>query len=366
MSHGFERCSADHSLFRKLKSEDEKIYLMVNVDNVYMASSHAELRKSTLHDLQSIFELNDLGPVEYTLGVRVRQCATTRTTTLDQEQYIKASVKRFLPDGYNASKKRTVPCDATIGELKPLEKGDPEIEKWHKPCLRLGGTLNWVIQFTRIDGAFALNCCMRCINGASEAVYQAMINLLIFLDLTSDRKITYGYHADLPIKRSIIENAADVRHDIFSEGDPITYVDTGGGPKPTQCALCLLYGGLIAAKVSRLDVTTLSQCESEWFGATTGATIVLGIEPILDFLGITFKKPFILLCDNKAACMLSDSNHSSKRMRHVATRLAFLQERVQSKELLLVHLNTTGNLADIGTKALGPKVFHQLSSLLLS
>ena len=64
--------------------------------------------------------------------------------------------------------------------------------------------------------------------------------------------------------------------------------------------------------------------------------------------------------------MLSDSNHSSKRMKHVATRLAFLQERVQSGELLLVHIGTSGNLADIGTKALNPKAFHQLSHLLLT
>ena len=363
LSHGFERCDADHSLFRKL-AEDQQLYVMVNVDNVYMASSSDELRTSTLRDLQLHFDLNDLGPVEYTLGVRIRQCPSTRTTSLDQEQYIKATVKRFLPDGYTGSKRRVVPCDPTISDLKPLEKGDPEIDKWQKPCLRLGGSLNWVIHFTRLDCAFALNCCMRCINGASEPVYQAMLNLLIFLDLTADRKITYGYLADAPLKRNVIEHAPDIRHDIFSEGDPVTFVDTGGGPRPNQCVGCFMFGGLVAGKVSRLTTTTLSQCESEWFGATTGATIVLGLEPLLQFFNIRFKKPFILLCDNKAACMLSDSNHSSKRMRHVATRLAFLQERVQSGEILLVHISTSGNLADIGTKALSPKVFHQLSSLM--
>ena len=53
-------------------------------------------------------------------------------------------------------------------------------------------------------------------------------------------------------------------------------------------------------------------------------------------------------------------------MRHVATRLAFLQEKVQSGEILLVHVHTSGNLADIGTKALNARVFHQLSSLMFT
>ena len=363
LNHGFERCTADHSLFRK-EDDNEMLYLMVNVDNLYMTSSSEKLRKDTLQSLQSVFELNDLGLVEHTLGVRVKQNTTTRTTTLDQEQYIKATVKRFLPDGYPNSKRRTIPCDSTITDLKPLDKTDPEIEKWYKPCLRLGGSLNWIVQFTRPDAAYALNCCMRCVGGASEAVYQHLMNILIFLDITSDRKITYGYMADAPIKRSIIEHTADVRHDIFSAGDPIVYVDTGGGPKPVQCVLILLYGGMIGSRISRQTSTTLSQCEAEWFGATTGATMILGMEPLLSFFNAKFKKPFILLCDNKAACMLSDSNHSSKRMRHVATRLAFLQERVESGDVLLVHIGTSGNLADIGTKALNARIFHNISALL--
>ena len=92
--------------------------------------------------------------------------------------------------------------------------------------------------------------------------------------------------------------------------------------------------------------------------------MALGIEPLLEFFKVKFKKPFLILCDNKAACMLSDSNHSSRRMKHVATRLAFLQEHVQSGDILLVHIGTNGNLADIGTKALTARVFHNLSSLL--
>ena len=105
-------------------------------------------------------------------------------------------------------------------------------------------------------------------------------------------------------------------------------------------------------------------CEGEWFAATTGAWILQALEPILLFLNLEFKKPFIIFCDNKAACMLSDSNHTTKRMRHVATRLTYLQERVTNGDISLVHIKTEANLADIGTKPLNPRTFHHLASYL--
>ena len=72
-----------------------------------------------------------------------------------------------------------------------------------------------------------------------------------------------------------------------------------------------------------------------------------GIEPVLKFLGCTPTKPMLVFCDNKAACMLSNSNHTTKRMKHVAVRLAFLQEHVNEGNVQLVHVSTNGNLADI-------------------
>ena len=60
--------------------------------------------------------------------------------------------------------------------------------------------------------------------------------------------------------------------------------------------------------------------------------------------------------------MLSDSNHTTKRMRHVATRLAYRQEQVSEGRIALVHIGTKGNIADMGTKPLPARTFHYLAS----
>ena len=366
LANGFTICKAEETLFKKVDEHGNVMYLLVNVDNLYTTGSCDKMRQREIAALQSVFELNDLGPVEHTLGIRVHQSPQTHTISIDQEQYIKAAVSKFLPDGYPGTHKRTVPCQSTILQMEPLPKDHPDIKTWSKPCLRLGGTLQWIACVSRIDIGYALNMCMRCVKGASEELYSTMLAILIYLDLTATRKITYGRNANQGLVQHLIDHTKDIRFDCFGEEDLITFVDTSGGPHPIQCAIVTLFGGYVCARVSKLESTTLSVCEAEWFGATTGATMLMAAMPILEFLNVHFSKPMLIFCDNKAACMLSNSNHTTKRMRHVAVRLAFLQERVAEGEVQLVHIATSGNLADIGTKPLCARQHHFLCEHLWS
>ena len=130
----------------------------------------------------------------------------------------------------------------------------------------------------------------------------------------------------------------------------------------------LLYGGgPVCYRAKRVPLTTLSVCETEYVQATLTVVEILATRGKLAFMGHPTIKvdPTMLFCDNKAAVQLSDNNTSSKRMKHIATRIAFLRETVQRKEVLLHHIQTEGQVADIMTKALGAHLFHALRKLLL-
>ena len=75
--------------------------------------------------------------------------------------------------------------------------------------------------------------------------------------------------------------------------------------------------------------------------------------------------PWFQFCDNDGACKLSESNISSRRMQHVASRLAYLQENVDDLVIALFHFISKGNIADIGTKVLGPRDFHAIHMFLV-
>ena len=77
--------------------------------------------------------------------------------------------------------------------------------------------------------------------------------------------------------------------------------------------------------------------------------------------------PTPVFCDNLAAVQLSDNDTSSKRLKHVATRIAFLREQVQEfKTVVLIHVATKGMIADIFTKPLTAETFHTLRRTLVS
>ena len=133
-------------------------------------------------------------------------------------------------------------------------------------------------------------------------------------------------------------------------------------PGPGDTKLCCAQ---ISWKAGRLQFTSLSSCESEYIAATKATVTIKTIRGVKSFFGQKPDLPTILFCDNKAACMLSEKNTSSKRMKHIATRVHFLQEAVEGKEICLQHIRTTGQIADIFTKPLGASVFHTFRQLLV-
>ena len=96
--------------------------------------------------------------------------------------------------------------------------------------------------------------------------------------------------------------------------------------------------------------------------ATKGAVEILSTQHNGSFLNIDLKPPNLIFCDNKSAADLADSNASSKCMKHIATRIAFLREQIAKKTIMLYHIRTEGQLEDIFTKPLLPSVFHHLLS----
>ena len=56
--------------------------------------------------------------------------------------------------------------------------------------------------------------------------------------------------------------------------------------------------------------------------------------------------------------MILEGGGTTKRLKHVLTRMAYLQERMNEGLIVCVHISTDGMIADIGTKVLSPATFH--------
>ena len=127
----------------------------------------------------------------------------------------------------------------------------------------------------------------------------------------------------------------------------------------------LLFGGPFTWNASRLPVTPLSASESEYITATRATVVAKSTGDVLSFMELRGDSPITIFCDNLAVILVSENNTSTKRMKHIATRIAYLREQVEAKNIQIFHIGTKGQIADIFTKPLAASTFHTLRPLLV-
>ena len=132
-----------------------------------------------------------------------------------------------------------------------------------------------------------------------------------------------------------------------------------------QCNIGFIGGSPFMWKIGKLPWTTLSACEAEWFAQSAATASIMAISPVLSFLSANVTYPIISFCDNETAVKIADADYTIKRMKHVLTRMAYLNEAIKGRLVTLMHVSTFGNIADIGTKLLKPAQFHQLRQFLV-
>ena len=162
-----------------------------------------------------------------------------------------------------------------------------------------------------------------------------MANALKYISKTAGYAIKYQRNGCEALHK-IITNQSGFRCDTLSDESIVTFTDSShGGERPMAGYVIMVGGAPIDWRAYRSKVTPLSSYEGEYCAASTATVATLGIQRIGKFFDIPDTGPTLIFCDNKAAVQLSDGDTSSKRMIHIATRIAFLRERVHDKSIML-------------------------------
>ena len=358
---GFSRCEVDPCLFKLERAANAIIYVAAYVDDLVLASSSQELRDEVVQALRDIFDVKDIGDLTYVLGTAVHQDLQAGTVSLDQSLYIEEMMQTFLPNEMSDKKFTSLPCNDQI-LLLDNQTSASDID----PLYRRGvGKLNWLVSVSRPDLAYTLSVLGRFNNCGGAPHMVALYKAMRYAYGTRHYKLTFGAGRGTELFKSISSHC-DITPDILREDELIVFTDASqGGARPMAGYVIWYLGGPISWSAYRLPHTTLSSCEAEYMAATRATTTTTALRALLEFTGKQVTGPTLILCDNISAVMLSESNKSSKTMKHIATRIAYLREAVDNKSVLLHHIRTAGMLADIFTKPLGTAQFHVLRRLLM-
>eukprot|EP00961_Rhodomonas_salina_P159764 2151819-Rhodomonas_salina.2 len=186
------------------------ILLSIYVDDGIAACNNKELYQQLLFltDLGKDFKLSDQGPVNWYLGVSVKQDLTNKRTTLSQEQYVKDVLELF---GMTGATPVSTPMEAnthlTSADCPPPHKVDKQFKREYQ---RIVGSLMYLLCFTRPDLAFSVNQCSRFMSNPGPLHMAAAHSILWYLAGTAHHGITY--EAQPKSRENLLWGFADTDH----------------------------------------------------------------------------------------------------------------------------------------------------------
>ncbi|KAL0457888.1 UNVERIFIED_CONTAM: Retrovirus-related Pol polyprotein from transposon TNT 1-94 [Sesamum latifolium] len=237
------------------------------------------------YDFIKNFSMKDMGEASYILGVKIYRDRSRRMLGLTQSSYIEKVLKRFRMEH---SKRGVLPMRHGIKlSKKQSPKTDEELKRMSDISYASAvGSIQYAVQCTRPDAAYALSVTSRYQACAGKAHWSAVKSILKYLRRTKDMFLIYG-GGEL-----ILEGYSDAS---FQSDDDDAKSQSGFVFK--------LNGGAVAWKSSKQDTTADSTTEAEYIAASEAAKEAVWIKNYIQKLGVvpSIAEPVVIFCDNNGA-----------------------------------------------------------------
>ena len=178
----FKFCTSEPCVFFRWRGSDLTIITVYVDDLILLVGVIADLidLKKSLTDR---FKMKELGPLNYCLGISIRQ--SDGEVQIHQKQYIANILQRFgLSDEYPAN----TPADPSV----KLVKDDGISGKADKTLFRqIIGSLQYMVSGTRPDIVYAVNAVAKFSSDPSEAHLTAAKRILKYLKGTMNLALTF-------------------------------------------------------------------------------------------------------------------------------------------------------------------------------
>jgi hypothetical protein len=329
ISLGFTPSKADTSLFYYNRGR-HKLFVLVYVDDIIVASSSSDATKALLSDLEKEFALKDLGDLHYFLGIEVKKVKDGLVLT--QQRYASDILSR---SGMSKCKAADTPLSSTekLSAHDGHVLGPSDATKYRS----LVGALQY-LTLTRPDLCFAVNKVCQYLHSPTTTHWSAAKRILRYVQ------------GSLNLLK--VGNSKTMEVSAFSDADWAGCVDdrrlTGG-------FAVFLGKNLISWSARKQPTVSRSSTEAEYKSLANATAEMIWVQKLLMELGVPHPPQARLWCDNIGAKYLSANPVFHARTKHIEIDFHFVRERVAQKLLEISFISTKDQIADGFTKAL-PRV----------
>jgi hypothetical protein len=345
---GFQRLPNEWCVYRRRTDKGITIFA-VHVDDIIIISSSPEETNRFKSELRTKWEISDLGPVKYALGIAISRNRETRTVLLSQTALIDRIVEQF---GQRDAHPNDIPM--MVGEqITRPDKSlpvPPHIVAWAErtPYRSLIGSLNYLAVGTRPDIAFAVGRLATVLDCYRSEHWDAAIRVVRYLKGTRNLSLELG-------------GTNPIRALGFSDSD---YGNCTTTSRSIGAYCFSLGGGMLTWASHKHRHATDSTCYAEYVSLHEATHELLFLRQLLDGLGFGPVGPTPLYCDNNSARQLTEDQRWHANTRHFRVRYHTIRDLVNLDELQVVGVPSANNTADILTKALARPAFERLRHFL--
>lgn len=192
-SIGFRACLSNACLFIK-NNDIDPCFVHVHVDDLTIAGTPTILA-SFKAAITSKFEMEDLGPVDVVLGMKVTRDCAHLSITLSQEHYVNSLLEDYYMHDCKSVATRMEPATSlSPSDDRSIQEFSSSGQNYRKAV----GCLNYLVQCTRPDLAFSASQLAQHLENPGVEHWSAVKHVLRYLKRTSQYCITYrGHHSDL-------------------------------------------------------------------------------------------------------------------------------------------------------------------------
>ena len=341
---GFQRLVSEWCVYRRHSATGITMFA-VHVDDIICISDTIEENNRFKSELRQHWELSDLGPVKYALGIAITRDRSSRTISLSQTALIDRIVEEF---GQLDAHPVDTPMVAGLQIVRP-DKTLPISETdaaWiqRTPYRSLIGTLNYLAVASRPDIAFAVGRLATVLDCYRTDHWDAAIRVVRYLKGTRLFRLELGgYNAIHPIG--------------FSDSDwancPSTSRSIGG--------YCFSLGsGMISWASHKQSLASDSSCYAEYIALHDASNEVVFLRQLLEGLQMLRVQPSPIYCDSESARRLTEDQRWHSKVRHFRVKYHSTRELVDWDEVNIIGIRSTDNTADLLTKSLTRPHFEHL------
>jgi hypothetical protein len=273
--------------------------------------------------------MEDLGIAKYALGVRINQYGGS--IALVQDKYIKNMLDEF---NINNDRTTMIPLPSNWKQLKTVPSDKPTKPPFN--YRRVVGLIQWLVQCTRPDLAFALSFLSQFLEDPQEAHYKAARHTLRYISTTKHQHLILGQN-DLKQEHNQLIG--------FSDSDW-----NGSKSWNSYSASVIYFHRTIGWRSHKQQSVALSSAEGEYVSLSDSSQDLLWCMNVLEELRIT---PTLTLCtDNQSAIAIASNPIYHHGTRHINFRYHFIRDHVESKLISLKYVQTDKMQADLLTKNL--------------